>query len=173
MVRIDRRRKLPATTLLYGLASIRGHPRLFLHEGRVPLDQGWPLDDSRRTDVDAQRQAQPGMDQPQDGERADRARPEDHRSRAEACRKKNQQVSVPDEELVGRYSALDMVNVETGEIYVERRRLTTDSIAPASRQGSRKSASSRRSHQYRPYVRNTMAVGQEPLREQALVDIIG
>src|SRR5205085_2583122 len=70
------------------------------------------------------------------------------------------QVSLPDEELVGRYSALDMVNVETGEIYVEAGdELSADSIAQLRESGFSEISVINVDHiNIGAYVRNTMAV---------------
>src|SRR5579859_4485136 len=120
-VRIDRRRKLPVTTLLYALG----------------LDQEQILD-YFYSKIAFKRQ--------KDGTWTTPLEPNWMRNAKTACEWKNaktgevlaelgqkitvrtlrkwqedgvKQVSVLEEELLGRYSALDMVNPETGEIYVE------------------------------------------------------
>src|SRR5262249_19460498 len=82
-------------------------------------------------------------------------------------------VLLPDEELVGRYSALDMVNVETGEIYVEAGdELTAENIALLREQGFHKIVTINVDHiNLGAYTRNTMAVDKNHSREQALIDI--
>jgi len=65
---------------------------------------------------------------------------------------------MPDEELVGVTPHSTWSMSRRARIYVER--ATSDDGLPSrsSEQASRKSAHQRRSHQYRSYVRNTMAV---------------
>src|SRR5262245_52556949 len=131
-VRIDRRRKLPATTLLYALGldqeGILDYfyskiPFKMVKDGSwtTPVDQGWmrnakpnhPWKNAKGGEVLAEPGAKITVRMlrkwQEDGVKA---------------------VAMPAEELVGRYCALDMVNEETGEIFVEAGdELTKDSIA--------------------------------------------
>ena len=100
---------------------------------------------------------------------------EDHPAHAaQVAGRWRQRDRLADEELVGRYSALDMVNVETGEIYVEAGdELTDDNYRAAARGGlprDRRPSTSMTSLSA-PIVRNTMAVDKNHSREQALIDI--
>src|SRR6202040_837857 len=82
-------------------------------------------------------------------------------------------VAMSDEELAGRYSALDMVNVETGEIYVEAGdELTLDNIVTLREAGFQEVVTINVDHiNIGAYVRNTMAVDKNHSREQALIDL--
>jgi DNA-directed RNA polymerase subunit beta len=75
--------------------------------------------------------------------------------------------------LIGRYSALDMVNVETGEIYVEAGdELTAANLAVLQERASTRSTCINVDGiTIGAYVRNTMAVDKNHSREQALIDI--
>ena len=174
-VRIDRRRKLPATTLLYAL-GLDQEGILDYFYGKIafkaakdgawttPADQGWmrnakpnhPWKNAKGGEV----LAEPGA-----------------KITARMLRKWQEDgvkaVSLPDEELVGRYSALDMVNVETGEIYVEAGdELTKEAIAQL-REAEFKEIAVINVDPINigSYVRNTMAVDKNHAREQALIDI--
>jgi len=80
---------------------------------------------------------------------------------------------MPDEELVGRYCALDMVNTATGEIYVEAGdELTADNIEVLRDGKFNEIVTLNVDHiNIGAYIRNTMAVDKNHSREQALVDI--
>ncbi|MBV9062889.1 MAG: DNA-directed RNA polymerase subunit beta, partial [Alphaproteobacteria bacterium] len=82
-------------------------------------------------------------------------------------------ISVSTEELVGRYSALDMVNVETGEIYVEAGdELTEANLNELIEQDfSEIDVINVDGITIGAYLRNTMAVDKNHSREQALIDI--
>ena len=88
------------------------------------------------------------------------------------------QVLAPDEDLVGRYFAEDLINEETGEIYCRGRRRDHRGGAGAARRGrDRRAADARhRPRQPRceskgPYIRNTLAIDKNATREDALIDI--
>src|SRR6266446_1123376 len=174
-VRIDRRRKLPATTLLYALA-LDQEGILDYFYGKVvfratkdgkwttPVDPGW------------MRNAKPNHDwtNPKTGEVLTEL---GQKITVRALRKWQEDgikaVAMPDEELIGRYSALDMVNVETGEIYVEAGdELNADNIAILRDAEFQEIATINVDHiNVGAYIRNTMAVDKNHSREQALVDI--
>jgi DNA-directed RNA polymerase subunit beta len=174
-VRIDRRRKLPATTLLYAL-GLDQEGILDYFYAKVPFraakDGGWttPVDPSWM------RNAKPNYEwtNPKTGEVLTDP---GQKITARALRKWQEEglkaVAMPDDELAGRYSALDMVNVETGEIYVEAGdELTLDNIALLREVGFQEIVTINVDHiNIGGYVRNTMAVDKNHSREQALVDI--
>ena len=120
-VRIDRRRKLPATTLLYAL-GLDQEGILDYFYTKVPFRAA--KDGKWTTPVDASwmRNAKPNNEwtNPKTGEVLTEP---GQKITVRALRKWQEEgiksVAMPDDELVGRYSALDMVNFETGEIYVE------------------------------------------------------
>ena len=174
-VRIDRRRKLPATTLLYAL-GLDQEGILDYFYGKVPfkaakdskwttpVDQGW------------MRNAKPNNEwtNPKTGEVLTEP---GQKITVRALRKWQEEgikaVAMPDEELVGRYCALDMVNYETGEIYVEAGdELTIDNIATLRDAGFQEIVTINVDHiNIGAYIRNTMAVDKNHSREQALIDI--
>ncbi len=82
-------------------------------------------------------------------------------------------VAFSDDELIGRYSALDMVNLETGEIYVEAGdELTADNLAALQEAGFNEvDVINVDGITIGAYIRNTMAVDKNHSREQALIDI--
>src|SRR6202040_1308871 len=82
-------------------------------------------------------------------------------------------VAMSDEELAGRYSALDMVNVETGEIYVEAGdELTLDNIVTLAEAGFPEvEVINVDGITTGAYIRNTLAVDKNHSREAALIDI--
>ena len=81
-VRIDRRRKLPATTLLYALGLTQEEILdNFYSKIAFKRAQGRLVDDAARSRLDAQRQNHDRLEERQDRRRHRRGRPEDHRAR--------------------------------------------------------------------------------------------
>jgi DNA-directed RNA polymerase subunit beta len=174
-VRIDRRRKLPATTLLYAL-GLDQEGILDYFYTKVPFRSaktgGWT------TPVDGgwMRNAKPNNQwtNPKTGEVLTEL---GQKITVRALRKWQEEgikaIAMSDEELVGRYSALDMVNVETGEIYVEAGdELTLENIATLRESGFEEIVTINVDHiNIGAYIRNTMAVDKNHSREQALIDI--
>jgi DNA-directed RNA polymerase subunit beta len=174
-VRIDRRRKLPATTLLYGL-GLDQEGILDYFYGKVAFrttkDKRWT------TAVDPlwMRNAKPNFEwtNPKTGEVLTEV---GQKITVRALRKWQEEgiktISLPDEELAGRYCANDMVNVETGEIYVEAGdELTPENIEILRASGFQEIVVINVDHiNIGAYIRNTMAVDKNHSREQALVDI--
>ncbi len=80
---------------------------------------------------------------------------------------------VPDEDLVGRYVAEDVINEETGEIYVEAGgEITEESLAALKDIGVQEIRTLAIDHiNVGPYMRNTLAVDKNSAREEALFDI--
>ncbi len=166
-VRIDRRRKLPATTLLYAL-GLDQEGILDYFYTKVPFrsakDGGW----TTPVEPTWMRNAKPNNEwtNPKTGEVLTEP---GQKITVRALRKWQEEgikaVAMSDEELAGRYSALDMVNVETGEIYVEAGdELTLDNIGTL--RGSRLQRDRHdqcRSHQYRRLYPQHDGGGQEPL----------
>src|SRR5579864_5304327 len=174
-VRIDRRRKLPATTLLYAL-GLDQEGILDYFYGKVPFragkDGGWttPVDPSWM------RNAKPNNEwtNPKTGEvLTETGQKITVRSLRKWQEESVKSVAMPDDELAGRYSALDMVNIETGEIYVEAGdELTLDNIATLREAGFEEIVTINVDHiNVGAYIRNTMAVDKNHSREQALIDI--
>jgi DNA-directed RNA polymerase subunit beta len=80
---------------------------------------------------------------------------------------------VPDEDLAGRYIGEDLINEETGEIYVE----AGDELTAAAIQALRKADVAEVETlaidhiNVGPYIRNTLAIDRNSTREEALFDI--
>src|SRR5882724_11156722 len=174
-VRIDRRRKLPATTLLYALGLDQEGILDYFYTKvafRGAKDGGW----TTPVEPTWMRNAKPNNEwtNPKTGEVLTEP---GQKITVRALRKWQEEgiksVAMTDEELAGRYSALDMVNVETGEIYVEAGdELTLDNIAILREAGFQEIVTINVDHiNIGAYVRNTMAVDKNHSREQALIDI--
>ena len=198
-VRIDRRRKLPVTTLLMALdggatEALRGERAA---EGR-PLEAGEVAGMTPEEILDYYYEkitfvrAKNGWNTEF---RADRMRgvklhrdlvnAKNGKTVAEAGTKLtprllrklesdglNEQV-VPDEDLIGRYIAEDLINEETGEIYVEAGdEITEATIEALGEAGVHEVRTLAIDHiNVGPYMRNTLAVDRNSSRDEALIDI--
>ncbi|MGZ9034745.1 MAG: DNA-directed RNA polymerase subunit beta, partial [Rhodospirillales bacterium] len=80
---------------------------------------------------------------------------------------------VPDEDLAGRYVGEDLINEETGEIYVEAgEEITEATVAAMQKAGIKEVKTLAIDHiNVGPYIRNTLAVDRNASREEALFDI--
>ena len=174
-VRIDRRRKLPATTLLYALGLTQEdilnafYQKIsFKHTKSggwtTPLDAGWMRTAKA---VGTWVQAKTGEVLVEAGQKIS------VRNMRKWQEDGIKQIQVSDEELLGRYCALDMVNPKTGEIYVEAgEELTQENLESLVEAGF---------HDIEvinvdgitigAYLRNTMIVDKNHGRESALIDI--
>src|SRR5580765_5187654 len=131
-VRIDRRRKLPATTLLYALGLTQEEILGYFY-GKIGFKHNKDGSWSTPLEPTWMRNAKSISDW-KNGKTGEVVLEAGGKITVRGLRKWHEdgvkQVSLSEEELAGRYSALDMVNVETGEIYVEAGdELTLDNIA--------------------------------------------
>ena len=80
---------------------------------------------------------------------------------------------VATEDLIGRYVAVDMVNEETGEVYVEAGDEITEQILEMLEEaGVKEIATLAIDHiNVGPYIRNTLAIDKNSTRDEALIDI--
>ena len=174
-VRIDRRRKLPATTLLYALGLTQEEILDYFY-GKIsfkhnkdgswttPLDSGWMRNAKSTSDW---KNAKNGEVVLEAGSKIT----------ARTLRKLGEDgvknIAFAQDELLGRFSALDMVNPETGEIYIEAGdELTADNLAVALEAGFHDvEVLNIDSINVGPYIRNTLNVDKNHSREQALIDI--
>src|ERR1041385_5432470 len=174
-VRIDRRRKLPVTTLLYALGLTQEDILNYFYSKiafKHTKDGGWttPLEPNWMKNAKANgdwKNAKTGEVLAEAGTKiTQRMLRKWHEDGVRA-------ISVSSEELIGRYSALDMVNVETGEIYVEAGdELTEANLAQLIEQDfSEIDVINVDGISIGAYIRNTMAVDKNHSREQALIDI--
>ena len=196
-VRIDRKRKLPVTTLLYALDSIatealraaraaKGEP-VELHEirgmdpeeilhrfyGRVEFDRtakGW----ARPFNPDAFRGLkllEPLIDA-QTGEVVAEAEAKLTARQARKIAEKTKEVLVGRTDLLGRCAAEDIVNVETGEIFAEAgEELTEPKLVAIEEAGFTKLPTLAIDQQNGPWLRNTLAIDKNTDRDSALTDI--
>jgi DNA-directed RNA polymerase subunit beta len=198
-VRIDRRRKLPATTLLLGLDSAATHA---LREQRKaegkslqPFEaQGMPKEEilanfydttlfrrganGWRTDFDAERfrgvKLTGNLVDAESGqvkvEAGTKVTPRLARRLVEEGLK---EILVADEDLIGRYIASDIINEQTGEVYVEAGDEVTEAVlASLVEAGVEELPVLAIDHvTVGPYIRNTLMIDKNATREDALIDI--
>ena len=174
-VRIDRRRKLPATTLLYALGLTQEEILDYFYtkiafkrqkdgSWTTPVEPGWMRNAKVNSDW---KNAKTGEVLAEAGSKIT----------VRGLRKWQEdgvkQISLAEDELLGRYSALDMVNPETGEIYVEAGdELTAANLAALDEAGFHEiDVINVDNVTTGAYVRNTLAVDKNHSREQALIDI--
>src|SRR5579872_7127327 len=174
-VRIDRRRKLPATTLLYALGLTQEEILSYFYSKitfkrqkdgswTTPLDQAWMRNAKTQSDW-------------KNAKTGDVILEAGAKITVRGLRKLQEEgvksIAFNEDELIGRFSALDMVNPETGEIYVE----AGDELTPENL-GVLKEAGFNELEVINvdgittgAYIRNTLAVDKNHSREQALIDI--
>src|SRR5215475_8800212 len=174
-VRIDRRRKLPATTLLYAL-GLTQEEILENFYSRIAFKRH--KDGSWHTHVDpAWMRNAKAVSELKNAKTGDVIAEAGQKITQRALRKWHEdgvkQVSLSEEELLGRYSALDMVNPETGEIYLEAGdEVTAAHLATLAENGfDEVDVINVDGITIGSYLRNTMAVDKNHSREQALIDI--
>jgi len=173
-VRIDRRRKLPVTTLLFALGltaeEILGH--FYRSVAYKHTKEGWV------TSYDADRmrnfKATHDLRNAKTGEVVLEAGRKLLPSKARKLAEEGlRQLLVPAEGLIGRYLAFDMVNGETGEIYAEAGDEITEALLEdLDNSGFDEVAVLDIDHIANgPWIRNTLMVDKNQSREQALIDI--
>ena len=196
-VRIDRKRKLPVTTLLYALegaatqklraereakgepvelGEIRGMDQeeiLSYFYGQVVFDhtaKGW----ARPFDPDAFRGVkllEPIIDAAT-GEVVADAEAKLTQRQARRIAEKTKEVLVGRTDLLGRFVAVDLVNDDTGEIYAEAgEELTEPKLTALEEAGITKLPTLAVDQSTGPWIRNTLAVDKNSNRDDALVDI--
>src|ERR1051325_9582400 len=174
-VRIDRRRKLPATTLLYALGLTQEEILGYFYSKiafkrqkdgsyTTPLDPNWMRNAKSTSDW-------------KNAKTGDVVLEAGGKITARTLRKLGEDgvknIAFNQDELIGRFSALDMVNPETGEIYVEAGdELTEENLAQLVEAGFHEiDVINVDGITIGAYIRNTMAVDKTHSREQALIDI--
>ena len=198
-VRIDRRRKLPVTTLLMALdsdATAKRRTEMAEDGGQIPPEQavGMSIEDIfqyfyekvsyTRTkdgwktsfDVEAMRGTKLTHDL-MDAKTGDVVAGAGDKLSPRVCRRLQEEglkdILVQDEELYGRYIAEDIINESTGEIYVEAGdEIDEELLIILSEAGTKKLRTLAIDHiNVGPYIRNTLAVDKNRSREEALMDI--
>ncbi|WP_404380700.1 DNA-directed RNA polymerase subunit beta [Caenispirillum salinarum] len=198
-VRIDRRRKLPVTTLLYALDSAATEA---LRAERKA--EGKPIDpaeingmnsedilsyfydkvlytrDSRGWKTGFNADAMRGVKLVSDlidAKTGETLMEAGQKVTARAARKLAEQgleeIRVQAEDLTGRYAAEDIIDPASGEIFVEAgEEITEDVLASLERGGHDELPVLHIDHvNVGPYIRNTLAVDKNTCREEALIDI--
>ncbi|NNE57318.1 MAG: DNA-directed RNA polymerase subunit beta, partial [Hellea sp.] len=174
--RIDRRRKLPATTVLYALGMSKED---ILNQYYTPIGYkrdkkkgGWTMPFNAENYRGAKL-----LNDLVDAKTGEIAAPEGRKLTKRGAKKladaglKN--VLITDEILAGRYAAEDIVNVKTGEIYAEAGDELTEEVIEALTEASINELSVLNIDHVNvgPYIRNTLAADKNDSREGALVDI--
>ena len=196
-VRIDRKRKLPVTTLLYALDSmataelreariakgesieiseIRGmdaEEMLGVFYGQVPFTRtakGW----ARPFDPDAYRgiTLAEALTDADTGETVAEAGAKLNTRTARKIAENTKTVLVGRADLLGRFVAVDLVNEETGEIFADAgEELTEPRLVAIEEAGITTLPTLAIDQSNGPWIRNTLAVDKNSSREDALVDI--
>ena len=198
-VRIDRRRKLPVTTLLMALDNDATE---LLREKSA--EDGKSMDPSEIFGMSAEDilayfydkvvfdLAKDGWKTPLNAERMkgqklvrDLINAKTGKSVLEAGTKmtartikkledaKVEEVLVPAEDLIGRYIAEDLINEETGEVYIEAGEEITEEVLESFAEAKITTVPTLSIDHVNvgPYMRNTLAVDKNSSREEALIDI--
>src|SRR6266705_3014833 len=172
--RIDRRRKIQVTSLLYAL-SMDGEEILNTFYKKVVYKRtkdGWrvPFDGNRMKGYKAVNDlvdADSGKTVLEAGKKLT------VRQARQLAEKGLKALRMTDEELIGHYIAEDLVNVKTGEIYVEAGEEITDkTLKVLAEAGYKEIPVLDIDHvNVGAYIRNTLAVDKNVTREDALFDI--
>ncbi|MCF6274479.1 MAG: DNA-directed RNA polymerase subunit beta, partial [Robiginitomaculum sp.] len=175
-VRIDRKRKLPATTVLYALGMTKEE---ILEEYYDTIDYkrnkakaGWSLPFNKNMYRGSKL-----IHDLVDAKTGDIVAPMGRKLTARGAKKlaegglKNLLIS--DEELAERYAAADIVNAETGEIYAEAAdELNVEAIEAMNEAGITDISVLNIDHvNIGPFIRNTLAADKNDDKDGALVDI--
>ena len=173
-VRIDRKRKLPVTALLYalGLNSEEILNHFYERQTFERAKDGWKIPFA----AEAWRGIKPAYDivDASTGEvvfaAAQKISP---RLANKAAKDGLTTLLIPTEEIFGRYSAYDLINEATGEIYIEAGdEVTADNLAKLDAAGIDQIELLDIDHvNTGPWMRNTLKVDKAEDRDQALADI--
>ncbi|MEP2830822.1 DNA-directed RNA polymerase subunit beta [Parvibaculum sp.] len=173
-VRIDRRRKLPVTTLLYalGLDSEEILSTFYNSVSFTKVKQGWrvPFDAERYRGAKPERDLIDAKSGKAVVEAGRKVTPRLAKKLAEEGLK---ELLVQDEDLHGRYLAQEIVNMETGEIFAEAGdEITPELLEQLVEAGHDEIVTLDIDHvNTGAFIRNTLAVDKCTNREQALIDI--
>jgi DNA-directed RNA polymerase subunit beta len=173
-VRIDRRRKLPATTLLYALGLDKEEilSTFYNSISYSKVKKGWTLPFEK----ERWRGVKPVRDLI-DAKTGDVVAPAGKKLSARAANKLAEDglktLLVAMDDLLGRFAAEDLVNAETGEIYAEAGDELTEEVLAAIEEAGIDSLEilDIDNVSVGGYMRATLAADKNDTREQALVDI--
>ncbi|MEX6633983.1 DNA-directed RNA polymerase subunit beta [Hyphococcus lacteus] len=173
-VRIDRRRKLPATTLLYALGMDQEEilDEFYTRVSHKKIKTGWtmPYNPERWKGVKVERD----LINAKDGEIVLEA---GKKLSARAAKKLAEdglkELLLSDQEMCGRYFASDLVNFDNGEIYAEAgEEITEDHIETFEEIGIDSFDTIDVDHlNIGAYIRNSLNADKNRNREMALIDI--
>ncbi|WP_174287260.1 DNA-directed RNA polymerase subunit beta [Sphingomonas bacterium] len=173
-VRIDRKRKLPVTALLYalGMTSEDILNQFYNRVSYVRGQGGWiiPFDPANWRGV------KPLFDIV-DAKTGEVVFPLGQKISPRAANKSAKdgltELLIPTEEIYGRYSAYDLINEATGEIYIEAGdEIGADNLEKLDKAGIERIELLDIDHvSVGPWIRNTLKVDKAEEREQALSDI--
>ncbi len=173
-VRIDRRRKLPATALLMALGMLPDEILNYFY-GQVVYTKG---KDGWKTPFDPEamrgQKAMFDLVNAKTGEVAiEMGRKITPRLARKAAEDGLKEILVQDENLIGRYMAEDLVNEKTGEIYIEAgEELTEENLEGLHEAKIKKLPTLDIDHvNVGAYIRHTLNVDKADCRDQALIDI--
>ena len=173
-MRLDRRRKLPATTLMYALGMDREEILATFYD-RISVKAvkgGWavPFEKERWRGV------KPSFDLI-DAKSGEVVAPAGKKLAARTANKLAEDglkdILLSDEGLMGRFVAEDLVNVKTGEIYAEAGEEITEEVIEALREQKFKTLEilDIDNQTKGPYIQQTLSADKNDTREQALIDI--
>ena len=172
--RIDRRRKIPVTSLLFAL-GLDGETILNTFYKQIPYKRqkdGWrvPFDGNRLKGYKAVNDvvdADTGRVVVEAGQKIT------VRQARQLTEKGLKALRMTDEELIGHYIAEDLVNVKTGEIYAEAgEEITEKTLKLLNEQGYKEIPILDIDHvNVGAYIRNTLTIDKNMTREEALFDI--
>ncbi|MFZ5748393.1 MAG: DNA-directed RNA polymerase subunit beta [Pseudomonadota bacterium] len=173
-VRIDRKRKLPVTTLLYAL-GLNSEDILNHFYNRVTFvrgPNGWQIPFAPEN----WRGVKPAFDivDAKSGEVVFPALQKiSPRAANKAAKDGLETLLIPTEEIFGRYSAYDLINESTGEIYIEAGdEVSAENLEKLDKAGIDRIELLDIDHVTTgPWIRNTLAVDKAEERFQALADI--
>jgi len=173
-VRIDRKRKLPVTSLLYAL-GMSGEEILNFFYDRMIFERaadGWKIPFV----LENWRGAKPAFDivDAKTGEVVFAAGHKiSPRLANKAAKDGLETLLIPTEEIFGRYSAYDLINESTGEIYIEAGdEVTAENLEKMDAAGIDKLVLLDIDHNNTgPWIRNTLKADKAEDRDQALSDI--
>ncbi len=173
-VRIDRKRKLPVTALFYALGMTGEEilSQFYNHITYVRGDGGWKIPFA----AENWRGVKPTYDivDGNSGEVVFAAGQKiSPRAANKAAKDGLTELLIPTEEIYGRYSAWDLINEATGEIYVEAGdEIGADNLEKLDQAGITTVELLDIDHvSTGPWIRNTLKVDKAEEREQALSDI--
>jgi DNA-directed RNA polymerase subunit beta len=173
-VRIDRRRKLPATTLLYALGMDQEDilNEFYSRVAHKKTKDGWtmPFDAER---LKGTKPDQDLIDAAKGEVVVEAGKKITARTVKQLEEKKIKNLLLTEEQIIGRFFAADLVNRETGEIYAEAGdEITADKLEEFAELGLDEFETLDIDHvNVGAYMRNTLAADKNSNRDMALIDI--